>query len=344
MQITKQNIIQNLIPQIIVPKKEIGTAFAPTNIALCKYWGKRDIELNLPVTGSLSISLGSLGACTTVCLGDGVKDQVTLNQQLMADDTVFTRRVVEFLDLVRPTQNAVFNVMTQTNIPVAAGVASSACGFAALVMALADLFAWDLTKQELSVIARMGSGSACRSLWHGFVEWQVGTQADGMDSYAYPLDYNWPELRVGIILLDATQKQHSSRDAMQACVNTSPFYGLWPKTVAHAIEETHAALTSKDFWSLGSVAEANALAMHALMLSTTPAIIYSQAATLDCMNRVWRARADGLNVFFTQDAGPNLKLLFLSKDEAKVRELFTSMQVVAPFSSTEQLVECVNVA
>jgi diphosphomevalonate decarboxylase len=342
MQITKEKVVQNLIPRSSVPQKTGGTGFAPTNIALCKYWGKRDVELNLPVTGSLSISLGELGANTQVSFSATSADVVTLNKQLVANNTVFYRRIVEFLDLIRPTKDTMFAVDTTTNIPIAAGLASSACGFAALVLALADLFEWPVTLQQLSILARMGSGSACRSLWHGFVEWQVGTQKDGMDSYAHPLEYDWPDLRVGLLLIDQRQKPQSSREAMQGSVETSPFYALWPGTVQQALEVTHEALKSKDFWTLGATAEANALAMHALMLSSTPAIIYSQAGTLEYMKQVWRARAEGLALFFTQDAGPNLKLLFLHKDAARVRELFSSMHCIAPFATIPQPVECIN--
>lgn len=340
MSITKQQFVNKLITSVHVPHKTLATSFAPTNIALCKYWGKRNAELNLPVTSSLSISLGHLGACSTISLGSGNLDTVQLNKQLISENTVFYRRLVEFLDLFRPTQDTVFNITTQTNIPIAAGLASSACGFAAIVQALNDLFAWNLAERELSMLARIGSGSACRSLWDGFVQWDAGVNEDGMDSYAYPLEQTWPELRIGLVLIDSRQKSVSSRDAMQSSVDTSPFYKAWPATVAEAIINTKQAIVNKDFWSLGMTAEANALAMHAIMLSTTPPIIYSQAATLDYMQQVWRARAEGLAVFFTQDAGPNLKLLFLHKDEARVRELFAQIIIAAPFATVEQPMEC----
>ena len=340
MQMTKQLIVNNLVKNLSVPSKDSASAFAPTNIALCKYWGKRDAELNLPVTSSLSISLGLLGACTRVSLAEGLSDVVSLNKQPVAENTVFYRRIVEFLDLFRPTADTVFTIATKTNSPVAAGRASSACGFAAMVKALNELFAWELNATALSILARLGSGSACRSMWDGFVQWDVGVREDGMDSHARLLDHRWPELRVGLLLINDRQKSVSSREAMQSSVDTSPFYGLWPTTVQDAIDQTHKALTTRDFWSLGSVAEANALAMHALMLSTTPPIIYAQAMTINYMQQVWRARAEGLNVFFTQDAGPNLKLLFLQKDEAKIRELFAQIEIVAPFATIEQPVEC----
>lgn len=340
---SKQQVIKTLIPDLSVPTKISGEGFAPTNIALCKYWGKRNSELNLPITDSLSISLGHLGASTKIGFADASMDQIILNNTEVSVGSVFYRRIKDFLDLFRPTTDTVFNVTTQTNIPVAAGLASSACGFAALVMAVCDLFELPLDLQQQSILARLGSGSASRSFWNGFVQWQAGHMENGMDSYAFPLGHSWPELRIGLLMVDDRAKQFSSRDAMQTTVETSPFYALWPKTVQNAIEVTHKAIDSKDFWSLGSTAEANALAMHSLMLSATPSIIYSQAATIEYMHQVWRARASGLSVFFTQDAGPNLKLLFLEKDEAIVRELFSHIEIVAPFSPAKIPMECLYV-
>lgn len=330
MSITRESVVKTLIRNATKPQEESAKEFAATNIALCKYWGKRDVELNLPVTSSLSISLGDLGASTKITLHD--KDEVFLNAKVVPANTLFYQRLIEFFDLFRPNKATKFKIETETNIPVAAGLASSACGFAATVKALDSLFAWRLTNEQLSILARLGSGSACRSVYSGFVLWNAGIAKDGMDSYAESLPYTWPEFRVGILLVDDRQKSISSRDAMQASVETSPFYSAWPTAVAQAIDATETAIENKDFWTLGAVAEANAMAMHSLMLSTTPPIIYSQAQTIEYMQQVWRARAEGIGVFFTQDAGPNLKLLFLQKDEEKVKELFEKVQIVAPFA------------
>lgn len=330
MNITREQVVKTLIRDCHVPTSETARAFAATNIALCKYWGKRNAELNLPVTDSLSISLGNLGASTEIRLHD--RDQVLLNGSEVARNSLFYMRLIEFIDLFRPTPDLKFHIATDTNIPIAAGLASSACGFAATIKALDQLFSWNLSNQQLSILARLGSGSACRSIFEGFVLWNAGIAKDGMDSYAESLEYTWPELHVGILMVDTRQKSISSRDAMQATVETCPFYHAWPAIVAQAISATEEALETRDFWALGTVAEANALAMHALMLSTTPPIIYSQAATLELMHQVWRARAEGLAVFFTQDAGPNLKILFLQKDASKVQELFSAVHVVQPFA------------
>jgi diphosphomevalonate decarboxylase len=340
MAVTRKQVVNALIKNVALPVVDKASAFASSNIALCKYWGKRDVELNLPVTSSLSISMNHLGACSQISLSDTATDQIILNDQTMIPESIFSLRLVEFLDLFRPTKDTMFKIYTKTNIPVGAGLASSACGFAATVMALNELFAWDLSAAQLSVLARLGSGSACRSIYDGFVLWHAGTDMDGMDSHAVQLDYTWPDLRIGILLVDGRQKSISSRDAMQASVETCPFYATWPRVVADAIHATEHALQHKDFWMLGATAEANALAMHAMMMATQPPIIFAQAATLDYMQSVWRARAEGLGVFFTQDAGPNLKLLFLAKDEARVRELFSAIEVVAPFATITQSLEC----
>ncbi|HSX20527.1 MAG TPA: diphosphomevalonate decarboxylase [Gammaproteobacteria bacterium] len=339
MQVTRQNVVRDIIKNVGLPQADSATEYAASNIALCKYWGKRDAELNLPVTSSLSISMSHLGACAKISLADATQDQIFLNSLPQQENTIFYKRLVEFLDLFRPTSDTFFKIHTKTNIPVGAGLASSACGFAATVKALDALFGWNLPAAELSILARLGSGSACRSIYDGFVLWQAGTSANGMDSFAVPLDYTWDDLRVGVLLVDKRQKSITSRDAMQATVESCPFYKLWPSIVSEALVHTEHALQHKDFWLLGATAEANAMAMHALMLATTPAVIYSQAATLDYMQQVWRARSEGIGVFFTQDAGPNLKLLFLSKDESQVRELFNAMEVVAPFVTVMQTSE-----
>jgi diphosphomevalonate decarboxylase len=304
------------------PKNKSGNAFAPANIALCKYWGKRDVELNLPVTSSLSISLGEKGAHTTISLSDESFDKIKVNGEFISPDTVFAQRLVSFLDLFRPLEKESFFVETNSNIPIGAGLASSACGFAALIQALDALFGWELQKKELSILARLGSGSACRSLWQGFVKWNVGVSADGMDSFAEPLLMKWPELRIELLTLSTEQKSISSREAMNRTVATSPFYKDWPGVVAKDIETIEKALLEKDFSSFGKAVESNAIAMHALMLTASPSILYSKPETIALIKKIWQKRAEGLKVYFTQDAGPNLKLLFLAADAAEIKKSF----------------------
>jgi len=314
------------------PKREQGTFFAPSNIALCKYWGKRDTELNLPHTSSLSISLGNLGAKTTIALEQALKDRISINGKEVDEDSIFSKNLSHFLDLFRPLNSVFFRVATEVNIPIGAGLASSACGFAAVVGALDQLYGWELPLSLLSILGRLGSGSASRSFWHGFVEWQAGHDADGMDSAGACLESVWPALRIGVLIVDSEQKKLSSRIAMQNTVLTSPFYKIWPEKQARDLKDLKKAIEKQDFMALGETTESNALAMHALMLTTSPPILYSQASTLEAIDKIWHYRQLGLPLYFTQDAGPNLKLLFLEKDEEAIIKIFPKLIVVSPFN------------
>lgn len=330
----KKSDVVNAIFQGKLPNKsarEKGLAFAPTNIALCKYWGKRNSELNLPVTGSLSIALPDKGAMTALVLHDKPHDVVYLNNEEIKQETEFFRRISQFLDLFRQDKSWTLRIDINMNIPVAAGLASSACGFASLISALNDLFDWQLSKRDLSILARLGSGSATRSLWSGFVEWHAGVQSDGMDSFAEPLDFVWPELHVGILPISTNKKAISSRDAMQRTVDSSLLYATWPKKVARDLVILRQALQIKNFSLFAGTAESNALAMHATMLSSWPPICYSLPDTIAAMHKVWELRNQGLELYFTQDAGPNLKLLFLEKDKQKVQAAFSEVEIIKAF-------------
>ena len=308
-----------------------ATVYAPANIALVKYWGKRDEALNLPVTGSLSISLGPLGSHVELARGTGAGDAVWLNGKPLPADSSFARRARAFLDLFRPAPVFVFELKARNTVPTAAGFASSASGFAALAKAVDGLFGWGLAPRELSILARLGSGSAARSLEEGFVEWHAGTAADGLDSFAERLGAEWPELRVGAVVLCADEKPVGSREGMKRSVETCEFYREWPGRVAKDLVALKAAIAQRDFAALGAVAEANALAMHALMAATRPPIVYALPETVAAMRAVWAARAAGLALWFTMDAGPNVKLLFEARDEARVRDVFPGVEIVAPF-------------
>jgi diphosphomevalonate decarboxylase len=350
-------------------QQEQASAFAPTNIALCKYWGKRDSELNLPMTSSLSIALPSKGAFTHLSLRDAENDLVILNGKELAGDSAFVLRLKQYLDLFRglnvgrlnagrlnvnelnvgglndrqlnihksdlssAENNWRLQIDIKMSIPVAAGLASSACGFASLILAMNNFFSWDLSQQELSILARLGSGSASRSLWNGFVEWQAGVQSDGMDSYAQALKIEWSELLVGIISITQAEKPISSRLAMQRTVDTSMLYQSWPKKVAHDLSLIKQALQNKNFSLLAGTAESNALAMHATMLNSWPPVCYFLPETIAAMHQVWELRRENIEVYFTQDAGPNLKLLFLEKDKEKIQEYFPEVEVIHLFGN-----------
>ena len=309
-----------------------ATAYAPANIALAKYWGKRDRRLNLPTNGSLSVSLGPLGTTTTIHAAEN--DSITLNGRTVAENSVFARRVWTFVTRFVPDRECRIAIATVNSIPTAAGLASSASGFAALTRALDRFFGCHLNDRELSLRARQGSGSACRSLWHGFVEWPCGKAQDGSDSYAFPLAGDWPALRIAIVAVNRAEKKVSSKDGMNHTLSTSPLYPLWPRQTERDLATIREAIMAKDLPTLGKTAEANALMMHATMLAARPSLCYWQTETLAALHTVWRLREEGLAVYATMDAGPNVKLLFASADSGAIAAAFPAALQVDPFGAS----------
>lgn len=317
------------------PSNSEGKGYASANVALIKYWGKRDLDLNLPYSTSLSISLSHYGTQTVIKQSTIDHDQIFINNQPVELDTQFSRRLRKYLDLFRNDVIKFFHINTESSVPIAAGVASSASGFAALVNALNQFFGWDLEEKYLSILARLGSGSACRSIWPGFVEWQVGHEPNGMDSYGVPLYDEWSEFRVGLLLIEKKEKPISSREAMKRTVSTSPFYKPWQDHAKKQLEEIKQAISARNFTKVGSIAEQNSIGMHATMYTSWPPIMYSLEKTFTLIKRVWQLRKRGNSIYFTQDAGPNLKLLFLEDDTAIIQKNFPGIIIINPFTQME---------
>ena len=329
----QQQWIADLLADSAWGAEQSAAVFAPANIALCKYWGKRDAAWNLPVTDSLSISLGTYGSRCTIALLPEQADRYWLNGEPLPAEGAFAQRLKGFLDYFRGPQQFHYSVHACNTVPTAAGFASSASGFAALVQALDQLHGWGKSRRELSCLARLGSGSACRSLWDGFVHWHAGTRTDGSDSFGEPLASNWQSLRVGLLSIDAGAKPVSSREAMNRTVATSALYASWPQQVKQDMATIMQAITAQDVSCLGACAEQNALAMHATMMAARPSVLYWQPATVAVLQAVWAARAEGIPVFFTMDAGPNVKLLFEETMQDAIAARFPAMLVAAPWGS-----------
>tara|TARA_B100000989_G_scaffold297619_1_gene283973 strand:- start:104252 stop:105247 length:996 start_codon:yes stop_codon:yes gene_type:complete len=330
--VNKQDVVNAILKdKVSEPANGEGDAFAPSNIALAKYWGKRDPELHLPVTPSLSISLADRGTHTKIAVHDNGADEIYLNNQLISAESIFASKTIAYLDLFRDNKDRFYRVDTTSNIPIAAGVASSASGFAALIKSLESLYGWGLSNKQLSILARIGSGSASRSIWQGFVKWHAGYKEDGMDSFAEPIKQTWKELRIALLIISEDHKLVPSREAMERTVETSKLYTAWPKKLNSDLKDLLRAIKDKDFSLLGRTAESNALAMHGTMLAAWPPIIYAKAETIAMIEKIWALREEGFEIYFTEDAGPNLKLLFLEKDSAKVLEAFPNIDIIAPF-------------
>jgi len=324
---TKKEVVCAILPPHYSPLSERATAFAPVNFALAKYWGKRNEELFLPVTDSFSVAVDA-GTTTTVSQAQE-RDIILLNGNEVGEDQPFHSRLSAFLDLFRPSPLFFFSISTINTIPTAAGLASSASGFAALVLALNSFFGWNCTLEQLSVLARLGSGSASRSIYSGFVHWKKGEREDGMDSFAVPYKGWWEDLRFGIYMVSNEKKIIDSRTAMKRTVATSPLYSLWPENVKTTIDQIKEGLRLKDFSLFGSAVEQNALTMHATMFTSTPPICYWHKDSLETMKRIWKTREEGVNLYFTMDAGPNLKFLFLKSSEKEVIRLFPELSCLS---------------
>lgn len=330
--LTKADVVNRYLPELLDVSDD-AEAFAPSNIALCKYWGKRQKELNLPINSSLSISLDHLGTRTKLSLSTTGLDQILLNGESVDMATPFAVKIIAFLNLFRREQSLPLLIETHNNIPTAAGLASSASGFAALTLAINRFFNLKLSDGQLSAFARIGSGSASRSIFTGFVQWNKGEQEDGMDSHAYQLDHQWPELRVGLVKVSTGPKAVDSRSGMGRTIETATLYESWPKQAENDLERMHRALDAGSFEGLGEIAEHNAMSMHATMIASWPPLLYWQPESVAAMQKVWALRQDGVPVYLTMDAGPNLKLLFQQESETDIQQTFPDMEVVAPFSS-----------
>ena len=299
------------------PMSTTRTAQAHPNIAVVKYWGKRDVPLNLPAVPSLSVTLDRFRTRTTVTWGiDAAEDAIWLNGQ--AADGKTRQRVSAFLDLVAPSRPRC-KVVSDNNFPTAAGLASSSSAFAALALAADAAAGTGRDLDALSALARQGSGSACRSLWGGWVEWRLGQRTDGTDSHGIPLAPadHW-DLAVVVAVVNAGPKKTGSRTGMNRTQETCPFYGAWVATAPADVEEGRAALLDRDLPRLGAVMEQSTLKMHATMLTTTPSIRYWQPASLAAIAVVEDLRQQGVGAWYTMDAGPNVKVLCSRTDAPEV--------------------------
>ena len=313
--------------------KPSATARAGANIALVKYWGKRDAVLNLPAAGSLSITLDQLETRTTVTADEQLSDDVLLLNGQASD----AGRIRPLLDRFRRhSGHAVFcRVESHNNFPTGAGLASSASAFAALVAAADAAFATRLDDRALSEHARLGSGSAARSIFGGFVEMAAGTREDGRDAVARPLlsAEAWP-LEVIVAVVDEASKAVSSTRGMNDTQASSPYYPAWLNQVPRDLAQARAAIAARDFQALGQVAEGSALAMHASALASRPGLIYWQPATLGLIEVVRDLQADGVAAFFTIDAGPQVKVVCLPEASEQVTSALSSV------SGVKRLIHC----
>jgi len=288
-------------------------AVACANIALIKYWGKRNIALNLPAVGSISLTLEALKTQTQATFNPTLeKDNLIINSQQASESQQM--RVSKFLDIIREKSGIsdYAEIISKNNFPTDAGLASSASAFAALTLSATHAAGLELSKKDLSKLSRIGSGSAARSVYGGIVEMQRGENQSGEEDFAIPLasqDY-W-DLRLLILITSKKEKEIGSTEAMKMTAETSPYYNGWIDSSTQDLKEMREAIRTRDFEKLGDLAEYSALKMHALTLSTRPPILFWNSKTLELIEQVRKVRQDGIPAYFTIDAGPQVKVITL---------------------------------
>lgn len=290
-------------------------ARAQPNIALIKYWGKRDLERNLPAVGSISLTLADLYTDMSVAADTSLQEDILL---VNGDESrSMLARVSACIDQVAGQQRPAVRVTSSSNFPIAAGLASSASAFAALVLATDAAFGTNKSPHELANLAGRASGSAARSLLGGFVE--LTNHADEIEVTSLLAPQQWP-LRVVVAITAPGPKPVSSGDAMEISRKTSPFYDRWIEQQSEDLGEARAAIDARDLQRLGAIAEHNCLKMHSVMWGSRPPLTYWNSATVACMQTVRDLQAQGSEVFFTIDAGPQLKAICTPSSAPAVRD------------------------
>lgn len=302
--------------------RQVGRCRAHTNIALIKYWGKRNDELFLPMNSSLSLTLDAFYTDTEVVLdSDFTSDTFFLND--VKQDEKETEKITKFLNLFRNEVNMKTKacVKSYNHVPTAAGLASSASAFSALAGAMNQASGLNLDSKTLSTYARRGSGSATRSIYGGFVEWYMGEDDLSETSHAIPVDDASWDIGMIVIAVNTGRKKLSSRIGMKQTITTSPFYSSWVETATSDLTKMKDAIKQKDFITLGEITESNGMKMHATMLGAFPPISYWEPDSVKAIQTVKEIRGMGIPCYVTMDAGPNVKVLCKASDMAKIEEL-----------------------
>lgn len=293
-----------------------ATAIAPANIAFIKYWGKRDDVLRMPFNDSFSMNINGATTTTTVEFSEALDhDDISFIGELATEKE--TSRITTHLDRIRKRahKNLFAKVATKNSFPKSIGIASSASGFAALTIAGVQAIGLLFSEKELTILARLGSGSACRSIPDGFVLWHKGeTSETSFAESLYPSTY-WKLYDV-VVIVSRDAKKISSAEGMDG-IYTSPYWQNRMKSIPERVLRVKQAFQKKNFKKLGECIEEDCLNMHHVMQTQTPPLYYWNEATKNIMQAVVDWRNKGVPVYFTIDAGPNVHLICEEK-QAKV--------------------------
>ena len=306
-----------------------GNGTAAPNIALVKYWGKRDPDKNLPFTDTIAVVLDQ--GRTRVNVGEWSEDGVWWqfageSKRLMGGLVEPYIRMLDFARSIHSVDQPL-RVVVAPNLPPRIGFAGSAAVMAALAAALEEALDLDLDPRERSILARIGSGSAARSIPDGFVRWHAGKAVDGSDSYAesiFPPEH-WEDLRLVLVPINRSAKDVPSTHAMLRCQETSPLFQAWIAQCRADLPPAMRALERRDIEALGGIVEGNARWMHAVALSADPPILYWTRDTVRVFEAMSALRRAGIGVWCTADAGPNPILITLEADLDRVEKMVSDV-------------------
>lgn len=307
--------------------KSTASAIAHPNIAFIKYWGNRDDSLRIPANGSISMNLMELETRTTVSFEENLKtDSLIINGKL-ADNTQ-SRRVSSFLDVLRKKAgtSTYASIHSTNNFPIGSGIASSASAFAALALAGSAALGLNLTENELSRLARLGSGSASRSIPAGYVEWTPGE--DDQSSYAFSIlpPGGWDLVDIVLVLDQAHKKTGSSEGHHLA--STSPLQQARVSDAPRRLDICRSSILEKDFSTFAEIIELDCLMMHSVMMTSTPPLFYWAASTYQIIEKVRGWRKAGLPAAFTIDAGPNVHVITVAENTSALVSEINQLSII----------------
>lgn len=318
-----------------------ATAKAPANIAFIKFWGKKDSKLNLPFSNTLSVSLDNIYTVTTVEFSEKYKkDNIEIDEEKKLSEI---DRLINHLDNIRKLANSTLRakVVSKNNFPNSSGLASSASGFAALSLAGSKALGLHLSEKELSTLARLGSGSAARSIPGGFVEWEKGS--NHKTSFAHTIfPANYWDLSAIIVMITSEKKDVSTTKG-HGITTTSPFFPLRIRNLDKRVKEMKQAIKDKNIEKFGTILEQECLEFVSMSLTANPYIIYWEPATVRIIKLCKRLREQGLTPYFTMDAGPQPVIYCLKKDAKKIASKLNKTEGVVktiicnPTKGTEQI-------
>jgi diphosphomevalonate decarboxylase len=316
-------------------KKQIK-ALAHPSLALIKYWGKSDKGTNSPASGSIAVSLDEFTTTTSITHKDGLKDskdsykgdlihfEISLNNETQNTDHFIPffqsleHEIKKHPDLYTELKKtpAQLSIKSTNNFPTAAGLASSSSGFAALAKACDGFFELELEDQSLSSLARIGSGSASRAIFGGITYYPQNALSA---KQLHPKDY-WPALRILIVEVSQAKKPISSRKAMELSRTSSPYYSAWVEDSEKLISKAQEAISEKNLTKLGETMRLSYLRMFSTMFSCDPPVIYWLPNSLALIHHCQVLRNEGIPVYETMDAGPQIKILCLDKNLDQIKQ------------------------